>query len=498
MTALLLGLLLWQASASDDYFSRGVELARDRRWAEARAAFEAGWKSAPRDKRFPVELAGVSFKLKQFGAAKGYLKSALRIDPEDAYAAEFLATLYMLDGNQEAALKYWNRSGRPRVEQILMDPEPRLDPVLLDRAFAFSPAAVLNLEEYRVTRERLARLGALSQRQLEFAPRDSDGFDIVFRSAERQEHWLSLLRGLPFQTLYPEFYNLRGSATSAVSMVRWDAQKRRVFAAVSGPVSRDPGMRYRLFTDGRNENWNVPGLDGFNLEKVEGGVGLESIVNSRWEWAAEVGTGTRKFRNSSLPGGASIRSDARVRYRALTIPERRFTLISGMTWRVGRTFAKSLGLLSQGQGSLEARWFPHARGDDFATVWRIRAGTTFGKVPFDELFMLGLERDTDLYLRAHIGTENGQKGSAPIGRSYVLTNWELDKTIYSTGFVTLSAGPFLDSGRAYGTPPLGSGKWLWDAGAQAKVRAPGGFTVVFSYGKDLRTGRNAFYARVEP
>ncbi len=246
MLALLVpALLLWQAAAVDDYFSRGMALARDGRWAEAREAFESGWKTAPDDKRFPGELAGLAFKQKQFETAKRYLRAALRLDPKDPYATEFLGTIYMLDGNQEAALKHWNRTGGPRVQEIRMEPEPAVDPVLLDRAFAFSPAAVLNLDEYRVTQARLAMLGVFPLRKLELLPRDDDTFDVVFRSAERRAWWLSLVRGLAFQTVHPEFYNLRGSATNFVSLVRWDAQKRRAFATLSGPIARDPGKRYR-------------------------------------------------------------------------------------------------------------------------------------------------------------------------------------------------------------------------------------------------------------
>ncbi len=221
-------------------------------------------------------------------------------------------------------------------------------------------------------------------------------------------------------------------------------------------------------------------------------------MNSRWEWGASFGAGTRRYRNSTLPGGASIWSEAQVRYNLLAVPERRLAVVSGTSWRVGRTFAESLGLFSQGQGSLEARWFPQARGEDFATVARIRVGKTFGQVPFDSLYILGLERDNDLWLRAHVGTEHGQKGSAPIGRSFVLSNWELDKIVYSAGVAAFSLGPFVDCGRAYGAAPLGSGKWLWDVGAQAKVRVLGVFTAVFSYGKDLRTGRGAFYVTLAP
>jgi hypothetical protein len=54
-------------------------------------------------------------------------------------------------------------------------------------------------------------------------------------------------------------------------------------------------------------------------------------------------------------------------------------------------------------------------------------------------------------------------------------------------------GPFLDSGKI--TDPsgtLGVRKWMWDTGAQATVRVLG-VGITFIYGKDLRTGNNAFY-----
>jgi hypothetical protein len=129
------------------------------------------------------------------------------------------------------------------------------------------------------------------------------------------------------------------------------------------------------------------------------------------------------------------------------------------------------------------------KGDDYAVTTQARAGSIAGKAPFDELFILGLERDNDVRLRAHIGTRDGRKGSAPLGRRYVAANWEIDKNIYANGLVTLKLSPFFDTGKIGG---FSSSNWLTDTGIQAKISALGfGFTAV--YGKDLRTGRNAFY-----
>jgi len=40
---------------------------------------------------------------------------------------------------------------------------------------------------------------------------------------------------------------------------------------------------------------------------------------------------------------------------------------------------------------------------------------------------------------------------------------------------------------------FGSRRWLWDTGAQCKVRVLGSVTVVLIYGRDLRGARNIFY-----
>jgi hypothetical protein len=123
----------------------------------------------------------------------------------------------------------------------------------------------------------------------------------------------------------------------------------------------------------------------------------------------------------------------------------------------------------------------------------LHAGSTVGQAPFDELFMLGLERDNNLWMRAHIGTRDGRKGSAPLGRNYFLSNWEIDKRIYNNGIFGVKLSPFLDTGRINGpTIALGSKKWLWDTGVQTKFSVLG-VGITFTYGKDLRSGNNAFY-----
>lgn len=116
-----------------------------------------------------------------------------------------------------------------------------------------------------------------------------------------------------------------------------------------------------------------------------------------------------------------------------------------------------------------------------------------GSAPLDELWMIGVERDTDLWLRGHIGTRDGRKGSSPIADRYFLSNSDFYRSVWSNGLINIQVGPFLDIARTSSpTPALASQQWLFDTGAEVKVTVLG-TAVVLTYGRDLRTGTNAFY-----
>src|SRR5712692_4013037 len=103
-------------------FLAGLALARLEKWDEAKLAFDAGFRKTPGDSRFLVELAGIAYKQNDFRAAKNNLHAALKLNPQDAYSAEFLATIYFLEGNFEAALKYWNPEDKPRLRSVGFTP----------------------------------------------------------------------------------------------------------------------------------------------------------------------------------------------------------------------------------------------------------------------------------------------------------------------------------------------------------------------------------------
>jgi len=505
-------------SAEHEY-QYGIALAHLEQWDEARSAFLRGRELAPGDKRFPEEIAGVAFKQKNNSEAVRHLRRALRIDPKDDYAEDFLATIYFLDGNLEAALSYWNRLNKPQIAELRSEPKLQVRPALLDHAIAFGAASTLTLKEYRITQRRLDHLQIFPAYRFDLAAREDGKFDAILRAQElngfgngKVQSLVRALRGIAFQELTPEYDNLNGSAINIGASGRWDVNKRRYQASISGPLWQMPEWRYWVRVGARNENWDMrqgftgpaPILAALNLRREEGALEIER-VGWRWRWRLGIELSHRDERNVVFPtalspellaSGYQLKQTASINYQIWRSAEHRASVESNISSQAGRLWSIPGESFEKVQAGLDIHWLPQARGDNFETRVRVRGGNTFGDIPFDELLMLGLERDNDLWLRGHIGTRDGRKGSAPLGKDYFLANWDTDRNVFSNGFVNVKIGPFVDTGKFFdAAAALGTRQFLVDTGGQLKVRVLG-VGLAFSYGKDLRTGNNAFYTTV--
>jgi hypothetical protein len=271
----------------------------------------------------------------------------------------------------------------------------------------------------------------------------------------------------------------------------------------------------RLHFDRRNENWIVtstllPGRTiapaGFNMERVAASVALESLFGARWRWTLGSEYSWRRFRSqTNLPGqtaafftgtsGLALRSDLNA--ELLRIPEHRFTLDGTAHTEMGSFFTNPLGRYGRVEGALALNWLPQETGEDYPIQSTLRAGGNIGQVPFDDLFLLGFDRDNALWMRGHNGLRDGRKGNAPLGRQFVLSNSEINKIVYRNGFLTLRAGPFVDTGNVYDPSSFfGARKWLTDTGWQLRIRVLSSAEFVLGYGRDLRSGRNTFFTTV--
>ena len=128
-------------------------------------------------------------------------------------------------------------------------------------------------------------------------------------------------------------------------------------------------------------------------------------------------------------------------------------------------------------------------GDRWELREELRAGKNFGTPPFDDLFVLGMDRDdTDLWMRGHLATRDGRKGSSPVGNGFFLTNTDVLRRVYGNGLLSIEAGSLLDVGKmAAPMAGLSSGEWLVDTGVEARLTVPH-TSVVLSWGARSAVG----------
>jgi hypothetical protein len=435
-----------------------------------------------------IELAGVGFRAGNYAEAQRYIRKALRSQPDDAYSNDFLATLYLLQDNTEAALKYWNRIGAPRIENVRTGPDVPLNPILWDRSFAFSPGSTLSLTDFENTKARMESLDVFSRLRFELLPA-GDNFDIVVHPLTRgwsAGGWpgmaLSLGRGLPYQTVQYDLANVRSTGTNLSMLVRWDSQKRRVSFGMSGPIKRNPERRFEISMDARDEVWAIEDSQ-FPIKKLKVSASVKSQVNARWSWTSGIHASTRRSGKAEDRNGVLLTYEAQLRHRVFSLPERRLSMTSFVGFEFGKQFNRT---------TLNAavQWLPLSKGDDYKTTISFHAGKAAGAVPFDEYFALGIDRDNEYVLRGHPGVHDGQKGAGPIGRKFVSVNVDVQKNFFDYGFIKAGAGPFLDAARLTRTSPA-----LVDAGVQVRLSVVGAVSFDLSFGRDLRNGHNAVFYR---
>ncbi len=507
----------------DVNFDYGMALAHLGRLDEARESLLAGALACPAQKRFPIELAGVAFEQKRYPEAARWLRRGLHIDHDDAYANDFLGTVYFLAGNLEAALHYWNRVHKPSISALDFDPHLHVQRLLLDRAFAFSPAAVLREPQLATTQVRLRALGIFPSYNIRLDARPDRSFAAVFRAQEQDGFGtnkiaalLSIFGGAPYETLYPNYFNIHHLAINFNSLLRWDAQKRRAWFSLDAPLQNLPLWHWQVATDLRNENWDIrrsftgkaPVLGSINFEREAAAADLTSLRNGRLQWSLGGELSHRSFRDivagsaftpTLVLPGFELKQLSTLNTGLLDIPEHRFHLTASAASDFARTLTAPSHLSEKLQGSTLVHWYPQMQGDNYELTQQVHAGKIFGSPPFDDLFVLGMDRDdTNLWMRAHIATRDGHKGSSPIGDAYFLSNTDIFRRLYGNGLFAIHAGPLLDIGKmAAPTVGLSSDQWLVDAGVEARLTVLH-TSIVLSYGRDLRSGANAFFGTVAP
>ena len=501
----------------DLIFYKGMAFAQLSRYQEAEDTFQQGLMLAPGDKRFYQELAGLNFKKRNYGQAKKLLTQAHELDAEDEYTKDFLGTIYFLEENLEAALVYWNELSKPQIRELKIEPLPDVDPVLLDGAFATSPYSVLTISDLYQTQRTLNQLAVFSTYRIRLKPSQDNKYDLVLQPVERPtwsrqpiERTFRTFRNIFLETIHPEFYNLDNHGTHLLSTFRWDQENLRASATVSFPFKSKAATHVLIYADLRKEEWDLSqSVEGalfadefLEMSWTKAAVELNSQAGSRWEWfngaslsKVDFSGSPEALKSDSLfSTGWSIEYFAGIEADLIRIPQKRLMVNASTRLSVAKKFGVDPFRFAKLEGVVSTKWFPQSKGDDLLTQLQLRVGKGYGDIPFEELYVLGVEKDSNLWMRGHNGLKEKRKGSNPIGSEYALMNFEIDKILYEHSLFQWKLSPFLDFGGIRDSNEIfGSNEWLIDAGMQSKLRVLSNFSLVLTYGKNLRTGANTFY-----
>ncbi len=499
---------------SEHRFLHGLALAQLGRLPEAeaeltKAAEQAGAKAA----EILVELAGVQFKEQKWDESTKNLHRAISLGETDPYVFDFLGSLYYLDGNIEAAVKYWNRAGKPNIQELKVEPDGTLNPILLDRVLAVSPSSALDLRSLRLTDLRLEMLGVFARRRYDLSARPDGQFDLTIQTAEKADvrtdsafrSFLMIARELPFQTLNADVRNIRRSAVNWSSAFRWKFGNHLFATRLSAPFRDNPNLLYSADFTVRDEEWDLSswsqggGLTGLKL--VEMRAGVTSIAGDRWVWSTGISASRRDLSHGLVPlsstesSGSALTSTWGTRYDFLQLPERRIKVAGEARGELGRFWSSKASLFGVAELGIDGSWQAQ-KEDRLVLTARAQTGTSAGSIPFDRLFRLGQDLDSDLLLRGHAGTSDGLKGAGPMGAGYLLSNVDVQKRLYRNAVLSLSVGPFLDSGKVLDPRSSTGRRWMWDPGLEGRLSLFGLFQVALSYGLDTESGNHLIFCRI--
>ncbi len=477
------------------------------RFDDAIATFSKGHKLYPQDVRFLTELAGAEYLKKDNGAARHWLLEAVKLAPTDAYVNEFLGTLYQIDGNLAATLKYWNRVNKPFLSGVTFPTNAGLDPAFRDRIFLFSAGQVFTLSRLEQSEANLNRAGVLTSTRIDLIPVPGrNAYQAIVQMqpiAIPLKGWLAWLlpplRELPYQGLGFDRYDIHGRGANLTSLWRWDPDKRRAELEWRAPVRGNPRSEYQLWFDARDERWDLKLMPQLKLRSAVLGGNYIASLNGRLQWTIGGRLERHLFSEPEFGHAWQAMLINRFDYALWQWPEHRLTTSAWGSLNVGRLFGTTDSRLVVTRGGFSGEWFPEPKGETYRLTSQLQAGRIFGTPPVDELFQLGMERDTerDLWLRGILSAADGLKGTGLLGREYAITQTTFERQFFHIPFVTISAGPFFDVGRTWSAPfNLRPGPLTFDTGPQLDIKTVGGVGLTLVYGRDFQSGRGAFYSAV--
>jgi tetratricopeptide (TPR) repeat protein len=514
----ILSTALGDRPTADTYLYLGIAYRHMKEYQKAEDVFNEGSRRYPEEVRFHNELANLFIENNDIEAAKSELRRTLAVDPNNAFASDQLATIDMSEGEVQSALRAWNKSDRPYINDILHNYYLTFGSWVVRRAVTFHPASTLRYSQWKTTESRLLATDNFANVGLEVEPtRVPDQYNAVVRTTRRtnklSDIGFNIIKGVPVQTTYLDLWDIGNTGINFNGNYRWDANRRRIEGRFKFPLPIAGLMHLEIGDTWRSENWNTSPIisapfqprSEFLYKSNALYVGLKHIPNYRVELAggfiyrnrAARGDIPQIFTNSLNTGRFAAETNLRFfegtyqnRLHLETFAARQ-NIIGNATFTGGAAQLHNRVTLSR-----DTRTF---------FDWTLSGGTIRGLLPVEDYFVLGVDSRTAYLLRGHAVAEDGRYGRAPMGSDFVLANTEVNRRLATVPFfnnlnipfIAVKWNLFLDAGKTWDRNRVFQpSKLLVDVGAGIRLETPT-HSFNLGYGKSLRDGQNVLFGYYE-
>jgi tetratricopeptide (TPR) repeat protein len=506
--------------SADAYVYLGIAYGNMKEYQKAEDTLEEGARRYPSDARFHNELAGVYLATRDVDKAKSELHRALQVDPHNNYASDLLASIDISTGEVQSALRSWNKSGRPVIDDILHNYYLNFGSWVVKEAVAFHPAGVLRYSQWKTTEARLYATNNFTNVGLEVEPtRIPDHYDAIVRTTSKTNSktdilW-NLVKTLPYSESYFNLWNIGNTGANWNSVYRWDPNRHLIAGSLYIPVKL-PGILHVELADAvRNENWDlshtvrealVPRAHLLNYRSNAIGVALKHIPTYRFEIAGGLDY-VNQYSRGNLPELASDSRNSGNFFVETTLRPFDGVVYQNRLRLLGFIARRSvLGDFNYSGAVAELNNRIILSKDTRTNLnWTLKGGTSRGLRPVVDYYLLGLQLHPENILRGHMAYQDGRYGSSPMGTDFVLGNFDVDREIvrlptfnyFNLPYITIKAFGFFDPAKTWDrTHVFKDSALLLDTGAGLRFETPATtFNVV--YGRPLRGGPTVLFGYVE-
>ncbi len=502
----------------DAYLYLGIAYTAMKEYQKAEDILKEGNQRYPKDARFPNQLADFYLTNNDREAAKAELERTLVIDPNNNYASDLLATINMSEGEVQAALQSWNKSGRPVINDILHNYYLTFGLWVVRDAVAFHPAGVLRYDEWKTTESRLLETENFANVGLEVEPtRVPDQYNAIVRTTAKRNSWsdflFGLLKGAPVETSYVDLWNIGNSGVNVNGNYRWDTNRRRIEGRLKIPLPWPGLFHLELGNSWRAERWDVsrnvrPEFRSNSLFDYKANA-IRVHIKHIPHYRVELGGGF-EYRNRAGKGSlAQLFTDSRNtgRFNAevnIRLVDRQYQNRLHLEGFAARRSLVGDTNFTGGVAEFNNR-ITLSKDTRTNLDWTIKTGTSRGALPVEDYFLLGLDTNPANVLRGHTAAINGHYGRGPIGSDFALLNTDIERRlatipVFNTlniPFLTVKWNLFFDGAKTWDRNHIFQpSRLLLDTGAGLRIQTPT-HSLNLVYGRSLREGKNVLFGYVE-